>query len=425
MGPTPTSPFVIRTATPDRLREFLAPLVPAFADEYPDDEFEADRHLFEADRIIGAFEGGQVVGCGGAYTTRLTVPGGEVDAAAVTLVGVLPTHRRRGILRALMRHQLDDVRRRGEPLAILWASEGAIYQRFGYGLGTYSTSFEIDPRRSAFLQPLGPAGRIRYLTAEEALAVLPPLYERARRRIPGAIARSEAWWRWGTLRDGTAPRQEQGPKSFVVLEMDGAAAGYAIHRVKAGWDERGPDGRLTVLEVVADDAAAERRLWRWLLDVDLVGRVRAVRQPLPPPLFLVLAEPRRLGLTVGDGLWVRLVDLPAALAARRYAGSGTLVLEVTDETCPLNAGRWRLAVAADAPPGASDPAAGFTGGAERTDAPADLVLDVADLGAAYLGGVRFAELAAAGRVEAPSGAAIVLADRLFAAERAPWCSTMF
>ena len=418
MGSKSTSPFAIRTATPERLREFLRPLEPAFAEEYPADEFEADRHLFEADRIIGAFDGEGAVGCAGAYSARLSVPGGEVAAAAVTLVAVLPTHRRRGILRALMDHQLGDVHERGEPVAILWASEGAIYQRFGYGLATYSTTFEIDPRRSAFLRPVPPIGRVRFLSADEALTVVPSIYERSRAGIPGALARSEAWWRWAGLRDSAAPRQESGPKWIVVLEVDGVAVGYAIYRAKAGWDDRGPDGRLTVLEVMADDAAAERQLWRWLLDVDLVGRLKAFRQPLTPPLVLMLAEPRRLGLTVGDGLWLRLVDLPVALAARGYGAAGSLVLEVADDACAWNAGRWRLQVVPKNGPDSN-------GAVERTDAAPDLVLDVADLGAAYLGGVRFAELAAAGRSEERTAGALALADRMFASGRSPWCSTMF
>jgi predicted acetyltransferase len=415
----PTTPFTIRTATPDRLREFLQPLEPAFADDYPADEFEADRHLFEPDRIIGALEGDRVVGCAGAYSARLTVPGGDVAAAAVTLVGVLPTHRRQGILRALMAHQLDDIRGRGEAVAILWASEGAIYQRFGYGLATYSTSIEVDTRRAAFLRPPDAVGRIRYLSTEEALDVLPAIYERSRRRVAGGMARTEAWWRWGTLRDSASQRTELGPKSFVVLESESGPSAYAIYRARAGWADRGPDGRLTVLEVHADDAPTERQLWRWLLDVDLMARLRALRQPLPPPLFHMLAEPRRLGLTVGDGLWLRLVDLPAALAARRYAAGGSLVLEVADVTCAWNAGRWRLEVA----PG--DGAADAAGGAERTEAPPDLRLDVADLGAVYLGGVRFTELAAAGRIEERKPGALALAGRMFASDRSPWCCTMF
>jgi predicted acetyltransferase len=416
--PMPTPPFAIRTATPDDLRAFLAPLEPAFAEEYPDEEFEADRHLFEAGRIVAAFDQDVAVGCAGAYTARLSVPGGEVAAAAVTLVGVRPTHRRRGILRMLMRHQLDDIRRRGEPVAVLWASEGAIYQRFGYGLATYATSFEIDPRRAAFLDAVEADGRLRSLTGDEALAILPSIYERAHRPIPGALDRSEAWWRWGTLRDAAPPRQELGPKSFVALERDGRAVGYAIYRARARWDDRGPDGRLTVLEVVADDARAERRLWRWLLDADLMSRIRAVRQPLTPPLYHMLAEPRRLGLTVNDGLWLRLVDLPAALAARRYRAAGSLVLEVADGSCPWNAGRWRLATT-----GGDDGSWAAT--AVRTDDEPDLALDATDLGAAYLGGVRPSELGAAGRVHERHPAALSLADRLFASDRSPWCMTMF
>ncbi|HYM83344.1 MAG TPA: sterol carrier protein domain-containing protein, partial [Candidatus Dormibacteraeota bacterium] len=175
-------------------------------------------------------------------------------------------------------------------------------------------------------------------------------------------------------------------------------------------------------------ADAERRLWRWLLDIDLVGRLRSLRQPLPPPLLHMLAEPRRLGVTVADGLWLRVVDLPGALEARGYGGVGALVLEVADAMCPWNDGRWRLDTGGPSAPDGSDPSAARARHAatiERTTDEPDLRLGAADLGAAYLGGVRFAELAAAGRVVEARPGSLVLADRLFASDRAPWCLTMF
>jgi predicted acetyltransferase len=175
--------------------------------------------------------------------------------------------------------------------------------------------------------------------------------------------------------------------------------------------------------VVATGPRAERDIWRWLFDIDLVGRIQADRVPVPPPLFHVLAEPRRLGLTVLDGLWVRVVDLPAALAGRRYAAEGRLVIEVDDAFCPWNAGRWAIEPAAPDPTdagGATRPAH-----VARTDRPADLALDASSLGAVYLGGTLFRELAAAGRVAELTPGSVRLADAMFASDRTPWCSTMF
>ncbi len=413
----PTAAYSIRTATPDDVRSFFAPLMVAFGDELTDIQFEDWRRTLEPDRLIAAFDGDVPVGTAGACTFRMTVPGGEVAAAGVTLVGVEPGHRRRGVLRALMRHQLDDVWARGEPAAILWASEAAIYQRFGYGLGTVSGSFEIDRGRTAWLRPGEAGGRMRLVDKDEAMVVIPPVYERMRAVTPGALTRTEDWWRYGPLHDAEHMRRGAGPKFRYVYEVEGAAEGYALYRAKTDWDDRGPKGQLQVVEAVALTPRALRGVWGFLFGVDLMRTVSAERQPVPHPLQLALAEPRALGLVAGDGIWVRLVDLPAALTARGYATAGELVLDVTDAFCPWNAGRWRLAASGE--PG--EAAATI----ERTDAPADLAVDVADLGAAYLGGVRPSELARAGRIDERVPGALARADALFAADRAPWCLTMF
>jgi predicted acetyltransferase len=415
MDETPRYP--IRTASPENVRSFLAPLVVAFGEELTDAEFDEWRHTIEPDRVIAAFDGEAPVATAGAFTFRLTVPGGEVGAAGVTAVGVEPGHRRQGILRSLMRHQLDDVRARGEPVAILWASESAIYQRFGYGLGTLKGSFEIERSRTAWLRPWKPEGRMRLVDEAEALATFPPVYEAMRAVTPGALTRTEDWWRWAILRDPEHSRRGAGPKYRYLYEADGVAEGYAIYRTKGEWDERGPKGQVIVAEAVALTTRAERAVWSFLFGVDLTLTTKAGRVPVPNPLLLELADPRALGMTIGDGIWVRLVDLPAALAARRYGAAGTLVLEVADAFCPWNAGRWRLV------------ATGETGTAvatvERTGEPADLAVDVADLAAAYLGAFRLTDLARAGRVEELVPGALRRADALFASDRAPWCVTMF
>jgi len=404
--------YPIRTATVETVEAFVAPLNHAFADVL--DPADGERRTWEPDRIIAAFDGGEPVSTAGALTFRLSVPGGEAAAAGVTLVGVSPSHRRRGILRSMMRHQLDDIHARGEPLAILWASEGAIYQRFGYGLATLNGTFEIERAGAVFARPASAEGTVRLVDIETAMGILPTLYDRVRVETPGMVGRSGTWWRWITLRDTDQMRSANGMKFLAVYEADGQVEGTAVYRVKPDWDDRGPNGRLVAQEVLATTPRATRDLWAWLFDVDLVRLVRAVRGPVPHPLQLLLAEPRRLGFTIGDAIWLRVVDVPAALAARTYGRPGTLVLEVRDGFCPWNAGRWRLDAAEDG-----------RGTVERTTAVPDLTLDATDLGATYLGTFRFSELARVGRVVENTAGALLRADALFASARAPWCSTMF
>lgn len=413
----PTPRYPIRTATADTVRGYFVPLMAAFGEELTDAEYEEWRHTLELDRAIAAFDGETPVAAAAAFTFRMTVPGGEVGAAGVTAVGVEPGHRRQGILRSMMRHQLDDVRGRGEPVAILWASEAPIYQRFGYGLAALNGSFEIDRGRTTWLRPGEPAGRMRLVTEEEALATFPGVYDRVRVATPGALSRTEDWWRWGILRDAEHSRRGAGPKLRYLYEVDGRPEGYAIYRVKSEWDERGPKSQLLVVEALGTSPDAERAAWSFLFGVDLVRTISSRRAAMPPSIFLALADPRAFGLQASDGLWVRLVDLPAALAARQYAAPGELVVEVTDLFCPWNAGTWRIA--ASGAPGEA------TATIERTEASPDLEVDVADLAAAYLGAFRLSDLARAGRVGERTPGALRRADAMFASDRAPSCITMF
>lgn len=416
----PTYDWHIRVPAPDQVRSYMPPILLAFGESFSEAEVDDWLKLVEPDRWLGAFGNERselVVGCATAHSMRLTVPGGEVAAAAVTGVGVRPDHRRRGILRALMRRQLDDVHARGEPVAVLWASEGAIYGRFGYGLAAWDGFCEVDTTRTVFATRAPLEGVVRILDEQAAAQVIPAVYDAMRAHTPGALSRSEAWWRSGTLADPEYSRHGASPKYRVVFEADGQAEGYAIYRVKEDWDHRGPRNVLKVSEAVWTTPRALRGLWRYLFDVDLVRTVEIHRAPVPNPLQLVLAEPRALGLVTGDGLWVRIVDLPAALSARRYATADELVLDVRDDFCPWNAGRWRLR--SEGEPWVA------TAELVPTDAPADVALEAADLAAIYLGGVRPSELAAAGRVVELAPGGLRRADAMFAAERAPWCVTMF
>ena len=279
------------------------------------------------------------------YSLRLTVPGGvEVGAAGITAIGVMPSHRRRGILRQMMRWLVDQAGERGEPVAILWASETAIYQRFGFGIGTLQGTFDIERSRTQFAHPVEPLGRMRLVDRDEALELIPPVYDAVRPRIPGAVSRRDVKWRHQLLDDAEWTRRGNGRKFIAVLEVDGEVRGYAIYRVKTEWDERGPNNTLTTIEVLGLDAAAERTIWEWLFGIDLVAHIKGWRTRVPQPLLLQLAEPRRLGLAVREGMLLRILDLPAALEGRGYDTAGTITFEVTDELRPSNAGRWRLTV---------------------------------------------------------------------------------
>jgi predicted acetyltransferase len=414
------SPWDLRVPSADELKAFMVPTSIAFAEASTGPEVDDWAKLLEPERWLGAFEdpaSTEPVGAATALSRRLTVPGGEVAAAAITAVGVRPDHRRRGALSALMRRQLDDIRAAGESVAVLWASEGAIYQRFGYGLATFDGSIEAVAARTAYTRPRQPEGRVRLVSEEESRTLFPPVYEAMRSRTPGAISRPQDWWEIIILADPEYSREGMSERYRVVYEADGEPEGYATYRVKEGWDALGPKGVLSVRDVVAVTPRAERAIWRYLFDIDLVQTVKAAHLAVPNPLQHLLAEPRALGLTVADGLWARLVDLPAALRARTYATTDSLVLQVSDGFCPWNDGRWRMSTSGD--PGAAVAAV------EQTDDDADLELDTTDLAAAYLGGPRLLDLAAVGRVAERTPGAVARAHALFSTGREPWCNTMF
>jgi len=353
-----------------------------------------------------------MVGTTAAFSFRLTVPGGETPAAGVTMVGVLPSHRRRGILTALMRLQLDDVRARGEPLAFLSTSEGGIYGRFGFGVATRNGRISIERDRAALgvAPPVDASARL--VSHEDALELIAPIYERARAARPGLYARSRAWWEARTLADPPDEQEGGGPLVRAVVEVGGRPEGYALYRVHPATVDNAPAGELRIREVLSTSVPATQALWRLLFGVDLVSRVSAWSLPADDPVFLLVLEPARLRFTLADGHWLRLVDVPAALASRSYACDGSLALELSDPFCPWNEGRWRLE-------------SGSPARVTRTDRPAELRLGTADLAAAYLGGFRFAELARAGRVEELASGALARADALFATDRAPWCPEIF
>ena len=398
----------VRPCAPEELVPAVAPLWHYFGRESSHESIPWLQRLLPAERMHAAHDSrAGIVGGAGVLPFTMTVPGARVATAGVTVVGVLPTHRRRGILMAMMRKQLDDVHERGEPLAALWASEGSIYGRFGYGLASLSGS--VDVRREHGRFAAESAGDARMIDTAEALEVLPPLYDSIAAATPGMVSRSPDWWELRTLDDSEWRRGGAGGLTRVLLELDGEPAAYALYRLKMAWEHGSSTGSVNVVEAVGKTPAATRSIWRFLLDIDWMQSVNASLLPVDHPLLLFVPEPRRLRFRVQDALWARLVDVGAALSARTYAGEGSVVLAVTDAFCPWNDGVWRVE----------------GGEARRSFDEPELALDVAALGSVYLGGFGFTQLARAGRVEERAPGALQRADALFASEPAPWCPEIF
>ena len=376
---------------------------------WPDEE-AAERfgRLLPTERMHAALDGDEIVGGAGAFPFTMTVPGRELGCAGVTVVGVLPTHRRRGVLRALMEEQLEDVHRRGEPLAALWASEEPIYGRFGYGLASLSGEISLARTYGQLRDGSSPDATVRLLTDAEARDRLPPVYETVRRATPGMYARSPLWWELRQTSDPPDSRGGAGEKNYALVELDGRDAGYAIYRLRMAWEAGSSTGSVEVVEAMADSPEATRELWRFLLGIDWAATVKAYRLPIDHPLFHLLAYPRRMQFRVGDALWLRLVDVEAALAGRAYTGGESVTLEVTDDVCGWNPGTYTVT----------------SEGAERGGKP-ELRLDVQTLACVYLGGFTFAELARALRVEELRDGALARADALFATAVKPWCPEIF
>ncbi|MET9575754.1 GNAT family N-acetyltransferase [Streptomyces sp. DT199] len=373
------------------------------------EERELWNSLTEFDRSLGAWDGDECVGTAGAFSFRLTVPGGtSLPVAGVTMVSVAATHRRRGLLTSMMRRQLDDVRAWGEPLAVLTASEPAIYGRFGYGNATVSLTAEIDTTRVGLSVPDGTDDvRVRYAVPADVLDVCEAVYARLVPARPGMLARQPGWERLGVL-DPASEREGASPLQCVLAERDGETVGYARYRVKPEWEPSGSNGTVIVEELAGLDPAADAALWRFLFGIDLTSKVTVRSRPVDDAWQYLVTDPRRCHPRVRDSLYVRPVEVGAALEARTYQTPVDVVFEVEDAFCPWNAGRWRLSGDAK---GAS---------CERTADAADVALSVRELGAAYLGGVSLAALGAAGRVRELRPGALAEASLGFGVGVPPW-----
>ncbi len=368
------------------------------------------RKVIELERTVAAFDGDEMVGTGGAFTFDVTVPGGTLPMGGTTIITVQPTHRRRGVLRAMMTAHLDEVRRRGEPLAGLWASQTSIYGRFGYGQAADLHQVKLDAGTIEFRGD-PPPGEVRLVEPDEARPKMEAVYERVRPTRPGMFSRSEAWWTGRMMYDPEHRRDGRSSKRFAVYTGPDGVDGYAVYRQKAEWDAF-PDGEVQVIEVMAATPEAHEALWRYLTRIDLFPRIEYWNLPVDDALPWRVVEERRVRRYLWDALWIRLIDIPRALEGRSYRAQGTIVLGVRDPFMPDNDGRYLL----EANPGGAK--------CSKTTDAADLELDVDTVGALYLGGQSISTLADAGLVRGDAKS-LATAGALFAWDPQPWCPEIF
>ncbi len=388
----------LRQITPDEFVEWVRVEARAYGNRLNADP-ELLRPNFDLDRSIAVFDQGSIVGGAHSHRQEISIPGGTSTIAGVANIAVQPTHRRRGIMTDMMHHQLKDVYQRGEPLAGLFASESAIYGRFGYGIGSLREEWSIHKHHTGYARPWEPSGAFAFLDPSEIGSLLPDVFRRSTVGRPGVFQKAPHLWE----REARAPEHRQGGPGgifYVGYYENDRMEGYARYRTGGG--------AVTVQELMASTRNAGAALWRFCFDTDLVSQAEAERRPLDDPLPWMLADTRRLHRGARDGLWLRLVDVAAALAARQYAENGRLVFEVADSFCPWNAARFDLE---GSPEGAS---------CRITEAPPDIAIDVAALASTYLGAVNFSTLALAGLVDEKKPGSLELANRMFAVQQQPW-----
>jgi predicted acetyltransferase len=406
----------LRPITAEEWGPFARAMTTTFGEPFTGPYQDTPPPTAELERSLGLPDGDRFAATAGIYSLQMSVPGAVVPTAGVTWVTVAPTHRRRGLLTAIMRRQLDEVHAAGrEPVAALWAAESGIYGRFGYAPAAERGGWTgAAPRLRLRPDVDCGTGRVRLVAVDEFRPAAQQLYEQVRRSVPGNLDRDDRWWE-RRLRDDPEQRDGGPPQQLALhTEADGAVTGYVLYRLRGREDERSdPDSTLIVGEVRAATPAAYAALWRFLFSHDLVRTVEAPYASADDPVRHLLADPRAWRARPSDSLWVRLVDVGAALSARRYPARLDMVLEVRDRFCDWNDGRWHLW---------GHPAGAFC---DRTDRDPDLVLDVEALGAVYLGGVSLAALQGAGRVREVSPGAVTQASTAFRWPVTPWCPDSF
>jgi predicted acetyltransferase len=414
IAPEPTLDYRLRMALEIRTitdGEIAAYREAALATFGTDPEVEGPGGVDQHRALIGkqqawaAFDGSMIVATAGTFDLTIGLPGGtSIPIAGLTLVTVRPTHRRRGILRELMRLHLDDARARGYAISGLWASEAPIYSRFGYGLASYCDVYEIANARTLRVTAAEPDS-LEVIDEARAREVLPAVYARAVAARPGAIRRTDGWWRERRFLETPWARAGASKRRHVLARRGDEVVGYLVYRQRGKVTDGLFDGRVEINELLAVDPRADVTLWKFALSVDLFPTVTWWNAPADCPLPWLVDDMRRIKSRRSDGLWLRIGDIPAALTARRYTSDGSLRISVGVAT-------YELAVA------------GGTAQCTPTSKPADVTLAPTTLSSLYLGMTSASQLARADLVRGDA-AAIVTADRLFASPVAPWIPEVF
>jgi predicted acetyltransferase len=403
----------IRTVDAEELESYLRTAEVVYGRDISARNVSQWQDVIELDRAFAAYADGRVVATAEAQPVALKVPGGELPLAAFTNIHVLPSHRRIGLATALMRKRLDQAKDRGEAAAGNWPSESSIHGRFGFGPATMSTQMEIHRPHMSFHNPSDVRGRVRLVNPEDSLDVFAHVYDRVRASTPGMITRSWGHWqRWLETDPGhwldPSWHSATGPRTHAAWGSEG----YVVYRLQRSWPTGGPEARVLLSELMASDLESYQGLWQWCFDLDLTSALRTLDRAVDEPLRFLLKDPRRMAVSVTDGLWLRVLDVPRALTARQYATVGRAVVEVVD-TLGYAAGRFRLEADTD------------VSACAAPRATPDVSLPVAALGAAYLGGTRISSLARAGLVDEHRPGVARKLDAMFAADREPWCPWLF
>ena len=388
-----------RLIRPDEVDDFTRSVARAFGGHPVDEAVTLYRPAADPDRSVAVFDDEDMVGTALWDLYDMVVPGGALPSAGVTAVGVHPTHRRRGLMTAMLRHQMDQIHERGIPLAALTASESTIYGRFGYGIASFAERWSIQRHHTAFAVPFEPKGRLRFVPPGRIKDIFPEVERRALSNRPGSVQKPE--YEWDVIvADPESFRQGCSALFHVVYEDEGRADGYVTYCTK--------NDTLQVNELMTATDDAHAALWRYCFDVDLMTNTLAYAQPVDDPLVWMLANPGRLKREVRERMWLRLVDVPKALSGRTYSREGSIALRLADPFCPWNEGTLELE------------AHGGEAECRRSGRSPDLALSSAELAAVYLGGQTFGTLSHAGRVEECTPGSLALADSMFAYHTQPW-----
>jgi predicted acetyltransferase len=406
--------ITIRPVTTDEYPAFVTAFMEGFSsDLQADDQPEHFRHTLPPERTLAAFDGDTIVGTFGGFDLELTVPGGTVKMEGTTVVTVFPTHRRMGLLNAMMSDHLDNAVANGYPVAGLWASESGIYGRHGYGIATYAVTRSMDGSLVRFRDDIH-IDRVRRITREQASDVLPSVFDRVLSVTPGMFARNDAWWTHEALLDEDWMKRGRTAKRIVVHDGASGADGYVVYRQKGDEADDGhANGEVSVIELIAATPRAKASLWSYIANIDGCPKVKLWNVAVDDDVMMMVREPRRIRATgIYDALWIRVLDVEVALSCRTYEEDGTFVFSIVDSYRPGTDGSYRLAV--------SD----GVGTCERTNSLAGLDLDVDVLGALYLGGADARAYARAGRIRGSQDDVDRLA-RMFRTVKAPWCDQVF